>query len=797
MYFNSNCLFPFPFSTRTSCRLYKQIAVKGNRFVMIAALLGMSVPSVTAAAAVTVDLTTFKSGAGVRIRGVFNSRTGSSLSVIGDHNGDGVHDYIIGAYQKNTAIIVMKKDTTYAEMTTESIVSGKYYRVITGPANSDFGSSVSGIGDMNSDGYDDVIIAAPVGKVSDQYNVGYAVVIFGKKGPFSDVTVTDAWSASSVGFQMLGNNFDFGQLGGTPRASSGLGDVNGDGYDDFAISDRYNVGKSAKTQPGVVWVIFGKKKTASFPTIDLTPNKFVGKGVYYTGAESKMRLGWAVSAAGDFNGDGIADFLMGAPDASPTVDGVTRNNAGVAYLIHGSKTLSTTDLSTFVTGEMGVRFVGAKDAHLGLSLAGVGDINDDGLDDIGIGAPDGSALIGSNPRYGSGIVYVIYGTNISFTTDLDMKSFGSFAVGFAIYGRSWNMQLSAISPAGDINQDGVNDMIVGGYNANSNADIIYGQRGVRSAHVDTLTAGVTTFTFTDGGYFGREVDGGSDLNGDGIPDLLISAYWATITPEGGGTAIPNAGAMWMLPGPFNLATDSPSLAPSARPSRTPSLSPSLMPSKVPTVNPSRVPSVDPSAAPSAVDPTVAPTVFPSVNPSVIPTEVPSVEPSLVPTVTPSFAPSDNPSVGPSMQPTVNPSGAPSLSPSAVPTVSPSLVPSVGPTHYPINNPSTMPSLVPSVGPSTNPTFVPTESPFVAPTVSPSIVPTAGPTVSALKDFELSVNVVQVSFIFPRFLFYYVLYKIFSKRSHRMCTSSIKTSTTRSRLLTTRPSSTPWRKLLME
>lgn len=703
------------------------------------ALLGMSLLCATAAP-VTIDLADFTSGAGVRFHGgAPNTVTGYSVSVIGDHNGDGFEDYVFGARGLRKAVIVMKKNTLYTPMTTESIVSGQYFRVINGPTGSQLGNSVAGIGDINDDGFADVIISATTGDVSGRPKAGYAFVIFGKVGPFTDITVTATWAASSIGFMILGSGQN-GQLGSFTSTTRGLGDVNGDGIDDFAITDRLYQGTSSKTRPGVVWVILGKK-TPAFTTIDLLPANFGNSGVYYTGELDNWNLGFVVMPAGDFNGDGIADFLMGASDADPIVNGTSRPNGGVAYLIHGSKTnLATTDMSTFVTGSKGVRFIGATyvgGGQFGRFMSGVGDINGDCIDDIAIGA--GYAEPPVLPvRNNGGIVYVLYGTTVAFTADYDMNGFdfNSFVHGFAIYGAAAASQIATVAPAGDINLDGVNDMLVGGVSGYSNVVIVYGQNETRTKAVDFEAAEVTTIKFSVGSYIGWAIDGGKDLNGDGIPDVLFGGYNSFVTPESGGSVISNAGAVWMLPGPFILPTNAPTTEPSMLPSVYPSEAPTYRPSDAPTMNPSASPSFMPSVHPS-VDPSFAPTGDPSVISSLQPT-------ALDPTVFPTTAPSANPSVSPTLLPTFDPSNIPTVRPSVVPSVDPSVTP------------TTLPSLVPSLGPSVSSTVNPTVSPSVvisasptvtltlSPTDAPSVVPTMRPTDPADKDFVLSVSIQQVS-----------------------------------------------------
>ena len=158
-------------------------------------------------------------------------------------------DYIVASPLVDfVAVIVMKKNTAYSEVSVASVSSGQYFRVIKGPSGSTCGSSLGGIGDINGDSYDDVIIGCATGAVSGRGNAGYAVVIFGKTGPFSDVTVTSSWNDPTTGFKIVGiyanARFAIGA-----RSTRGLGDFNGDGIDDFAVSSS-SYGTYEKTALG-------------------------------------------------------------------------------------------------------------------------------------------------------------------------------------------------------------------------------------------------------------------------------------------------------------------------------------------------------------------------------------------------------------------------------------------------------------------------------------------------------------------------------------------------------------------
>lgn len=690
-----------------------------QKTLLLMVLPGLLFRSSTAAS-VQIELAQFSAGAGARFTGSELSYAGFDVAIVGDHNGDGFTDYIFGASGQAMAVIVMKKNTVNTDMSLSSIVSGQYFRVIKAPTGSNFGSVLGGIGDINGDSFDDVIIGAATGAVPSRSTAGYAFVIFGMQGPFTDLVLTNDWVASSLGF-MISGPASQSRFAGTFRTARGLGDVNGDGIGDFAVAATRYSGTTSRTQAGVVWVVFGQN-TSVYSNVDtlLVPDNFGSSGVHYTGESDFGRLGQSIATAGDFNGDGITDFLMGAPNLTPNAPGAARTGAGAAYLIHGSKTaLASTDLSTFVTGSMGVRFVGAWGGdNLGNALSGVGDINGDGMDDIALGAVYAVPL----SRNLGGILYVIFGTRDAFTADVDLQAFTVSSQGFAVYGSAAGMSLGTVAPAGDVDGDGVNDIFVGGVQRNSLTHIVYGQREVRTANVDTLTDDVTTFSLDGGGHLGYALAGGEDLNGDGIVDILLGAHSANVEPTGGGSTLSEAGIVFMVPGPFVLPSKAPVVSPTMPPVATPTMEPTLPPTLPPTETPSQTPSETPSAVPS---------VQPSAVPSASPSAAPSTDPSLAPSAAPQVSPTVTPSAYPTQAPSATPSAGPTVHPTALPSAEPSLAPSVSPT------------LTPSVEPSVNPTVHPTCVPTVVPSAVPTLVPSANPTVFADRDFKLTVDVEQV------------------------------------------------------
>jgi glycosylphosphatidylinositol phospholipase D len=248
-------------------------------------------------------------------------------------------------------------------------------------------------------------------------------------------------------------------------------------------------------------------------------------GFTFRGAAAGDGLG-VVAGAGDVNGDGLADIIIGAPGA----DAAARNS-GESYVVFGRAggfpaVMTPADLD----GTNGFRLAGlAADEFSGSSVAGVGDLNNDGIDDFVIGRRSGGA-----PPSGANAAYVVFGRTDGFPVEVDLAALDG-QDGFRFTAGPSSLREVHVSGAGDVNGDGIADLLVGAPWA-STTYVIYGRDGGFPAALSAAELdGVNGFTIESGGGFdlaGRTVSSAGDLNGDGLDDIAIGAPYAGQSGDG-------------------------------------------------------------------------------------------------------------------------------------------------------------------------------------------------------------------------------------------------------------------------
>jgi hypothetical protein len=382
---------------------------------------------------------------------------------------------------------------------------------IDGATNTErMGWSVDGAGDINDDGLDDLLLGAWASSRSGRSESGATYVVYGSA---SHVDIDLANLQPGQGFRIDG-------AGANDRngfAVAGAGDVNGDGVDDLLTSSWY-ASPRGRSGAGLVYVVFGG---GSISNIDLA-NLPANRGFRIDGANADDLIGFDVDRAGDVNGDGKGDIVIGAF----SVDAEGRTDAGAAYVVYGSADPGNVDLAT-LTSAQGIKISGAaENDQAGYRVAGIGDFNGDGKDDVLVSA----SLADNNERNDSGSAYVLYGS--ATLSDIDLAALDA-GQGFRIDGAASNDNLGvSADSAGDVNGDGRQDLIIGALEADNNlrgrsgsAYVVYGAPA--SGNLDLAGLDSSRGFRIDGAagddQAGRSVAGAGDVDRDGYDDILVGA----------------------------------------------------------------------------------------------------------------------------------------------------------------------------------------------------------------------------------------------------------------------------------
>ena len=435
------------------------------------------------------------------------------MGSVGDMNGDGIDDMFVTCPSFNFGavyVIYGRKGGIDPNLNLANLTHEQGFAIYPPSIYAGLGEAIAPAGDVNGDGLADLITMRGVVTGLKEALAGEVYVIYGKKGGIPDIYLNQTNITGDIGFTI--HNVPVAASSDAKILVSKAGDVNGDGNDDILIGAPFYL------DLGAVLVVYGRK--GNLPDMDFQ-NVTSDQAALITSPTQGLYFGKLVAPAGDVNGDGIDDFLA----TCIMNDEIPWTLHSYIYVIYGSKNFADFSIGSF-NSSLGFVMIGDPfDGNFPLHLsARGGDINADGINDIIILYRRAFRTVRSET------IYVIYGTR-NIRDQILLWQFPA-SDGVRIVGAEIDYE-GGVSGVGDVNGDGVDDIIIGDYSASTETQAYTGAAYVLYGNKNGLQTPVELTTLErDQGYrilgpgkaqdwFGYRVNPAGDLNGDGINDMVI------------------------------------------------------------------------------------------------------------------------------------------------------------------------------------------------------------------------------------------------------------------------------------